>query len=192
MKRFIFVLALVCTVFFGCGVTSALAFDTGDVINGKTLDFSNFSDETVDFLHDCKYYVCFEGYSQIYISKVPFVGGVYSLTFGYPEKNVVMYYGNSYCPYFTGSSIYYEGHPIISSSHTIYDSSGNVVFQVAPPVQPTQTAAPVGAVQGVTTEMMMQVLAELKPIILGLIVSVVGFVAFRKAWTWVLTNFIKV
>lgn len=69
---------------------------------------------------------------------------------------------------------------IIYSNSDFYDDDGNVVF---PP--PPETESGLGAI---TTELLMTVLAELKPIILGLIVSLVGFLAFRKAWNWVLAN----
>lgn len=140
MKRLIFILSIVCTIFLSCGVT-ALAFDTGDVINGVKIDLSNFSYEYVDFINDCNYYVCFEGSNEIWFSKVPFVAlNSKTLTFGYPDNKVLRYSSSSYCCFFTGSSINFSGKSIISSSHTIYDTSGNVVFPQAPAV--TQTPAP--------------------------------------------------
>lgn len=194
MKRFIFVLSLVCTVFFGCGVTSALAFKSGDTIDGITLDFSNSDSSYVDYISSCNY-VAVMSNGNVYFSKYPFTVKPSYFYLYYGGDSNYLYYRSDIKSISRASSntIYYSSSEFTYANHDICDvDTGDVFFSVAPPVIPTPTTAPAGATVGVTTEMLLGVLAELKPIILGLIVSVVGFVAFRKAWNWVLTNFIKV
>lgn len=184
IKKLIILLSLVCAVFFSFNLSASAAYGVGDSIEGiEITKVASIWDETFTyyFVTDEKVYLF--NNDDTYFSVT---GGMY--TINYTDKYVsgtisddntvsLSGYGRNGGKFSNPISL----SSVSASNFDIFDNNGSVVFP--PPLQV------VPGLEGITTELLLAVLTELKPIILGLIVLVVGFIAFRKAWNWVLTTF---
>lgn len=179
MKRLILILAVVCTVFIGCG-SVGYAYSDGDIVNGITLtqtSFGNLGDYDNFVVTTSGSFWLVGNTKDLYINSIGYVNSVNDNPIPYASvrsDGTIASTGNM-----IGIGMKLEDFK--ETSFNIYDESGNVVF--SPPPAPV-----VRGLEGITTELLMMILTELKPILLGLAVSVIGFLAFRKAWNWVLAN----
>lgn len=175
MKRFISILAVVCSVFILFGGITALAYSKGDVVDGVTLakDFSGY-DNYISFGTSDDLLLLHNG-TSFYVNSSDGMlkdGKWYRVNRSTGSSGTISSF-NSY-PFNISN--------VVSCSVDIYDESGRKVFP--PPPVPTPTPG----LEGITTSLLMMILSEMKPILLGLAVSVIGFLAFRKAWNWLLQN----
>ena len=144
MKRLIFILAVVCTVFIGCG-SVGYAFGVGEDIEGVTV-----TEIDLDFEPNY-WFVCYDWYNfkTLYVSEKPFTytSSGYYVTPPYLPITFSTFNGS-----IVGVSAInpaYVGSKPVSSNHDICDSSGNVVFQ-RPPVL-TPTPGPVEVPEGIAS-----------------------------------------
>lgn len=177
MKRLIFILAVVCTVFIGFG-SVASAYEKGDTVAGVTLasDFPECSDymvlgDTLYLLNGRDLYVDTTRNNRIMSNTV----GLWRIETDGTCGSLTSF--NTFWFYFNDIS---------KSSFNVKDENGNVVFSLSPPVE-YPILQP--GLEGITTEFLLMMLQELKPIVLVLLVAVIGFLAFRKAWNWLVVQF---
>lgn len=127
MKRFVILLAIVCTVFICCGATAS-AYSKGDVVNGITLasDFSECSNyivlkDTLYLLNSTDLYVDTTRNNRIMSNTV----GLWRIETDGTCGSVTSF-----------NTFWFYKDDISSSSFGIYDDSGSLVFPLPPEPSP--------------------------------------------------------